>query len=65
MECPQILRYHRAMPKTSAAHIKFGQQHTKWIELLMQRMGMDRSAIIKLALYRLAVEEGIVDPVRE
>lgn len=53
------------MPKTSAAHIKFGQQHTKWIELLMQRMGMDRSAIIKLALYRLAVEEGIVDPVRE
>ena len=53
------------MPKTSAAHIKFGQQHTRWIELLMQRMGMDRSGVIKLALYRLAVEEGIVKPARE
>jgi antitoxin component of RelBE/YafQ-DinJ toxin-antitoxin module len=48
------------MAGKSDIHIKLGTSHTRLIKLLTKKMGLDRSSLIKLALYKLAVEEGVV-----
>jgi hypothetical protein len=48
------------MPDRIDLHIKLGTTHTRLIKNFKEKTGLDRTALIKLALYRLATEEGIV-----
>jgi len=48
------------MTVSANIHIRLGPAHTRLIEKLSKKMGLDRTSLIKLALYRLGVEEGVV-----
>lgn len=41
-------------------HLVLGMPQSRWIEKLMKKKGIGKAALMKEALYDLAVKEGIV-----
>jgi hypothetical protein len=41
-------------------HLIMGLPQARWVEKLMRKMGLSKAAVMRTALYDLAVKEGIV-----
>lgn len=44
---------------TKSIHLRLPLAHVRLLDKLALRMGFDRTEIIKMALYRLGLEEGL------
>lgn len=53
------------MTPTRSIHIRLPLAHLRLLDMLVAKMGLDRTSILKLALYRLGLEEGFVLDYRE
>lgn len=45
---------------TTNIHIRLPAAHIRLLDQLTAKMGLDRTSVLKLALYRLGLEEGFV-----
>jgi hypothetical protein len=43
---------------TQSVHIRLPAPHIRLLDKLARKLGLDRTSVLKLALYRLGVDEG-------
>ena len=45
---------------TVSIHIRLPMPHVRLLDKITRKMGLDRTSVLKLALYKLGVEEGLM-----